>query len=147
MITKQSHDNDFDLKDKLASAEQHLKTVLDILNGPNPNPQMTDQQWQSSKASASAVVHNDLGLIALFRKTNDVAVQEFQTAVSLSTEPAYKARLAHALQLAGKNDESIKNCDELLADAQLDKAIRDLVTVVRANAVKAGGKPAAPAAK
>jgi tetratricopeptide (TPR) repeat protein len=147
LIFQQTNEKAFDFADKMASAEKYLKTTMDLLNGPKPNPQMTDQQWQASQQSALAEVHNDLGLVALLRKSYDAAVNEFKQATTLSTEPAYLARLAHALQVNGKNDESIAVCDKLLADPQLDKTIKDLVTKVRANAVQAGGKPAAPAPK
>jgi hypothetical protein len=46
------------------------------------------------------------------------------------------------LQQAGKNTESIAVCDKVLALPNLNAAIKDLVTKVRANAVLASNPPA-----
>ncbi len=146
LITQQTNEKAFDFNDKMASAEKNLKAALDVLNGPKINPQMTDQQWDSTKQSYLAEGHNDLGMIALLRKNFDAAVEEFTQATTLSpAEPAFFARLAHAQQQAGKNDAAIATCDKLLADPNLNPAIKNLVTQVKANAEKAKANP--PAAK
>jgi tetratricopeptide (TPR) repeat protein len=141
LITQQTGDKDFDKEKKLAEAEKYLKAAMDILGAGKPNPLMSDQDWEITKGVYSAEVHNDLGLIARFRKNYDVAVQEFTTASTMVKEPAYDARLADALQLAGKNKESIAVCDKVLADPQLHPTIKALVTQVRINAVAASTPP------
>ena len=146
LITSQANEKAFDFADKMNSAEKYLKTTLEILSGPKTNPQMTDQQWDAAKQTSSAEVHNDLGMVALFRKNYDSAIQEFTSATTLSpAEPAYMARLAHAQQMGGKNDAAIATCDKLLADPNLNPTIKNLVTTVKANAQKAMANP--PAAK
>ena len=142
LITQQTGDKDFDKEKKLGDAEKYLKAAMDVLNAGKPNPRMSDQDWEATKGVYSAEVHNDFGLVARFRKNYDVAVTEFQTAATLVKEPAYDARLADALQLAGKNKESIAVCDRLLADPQLHPTIKALVTQVRTNAVAASTPPA-----
>jgi hypothetical protein len=49
-------------------------------------------------------------------------------------------RLASALQSSGKNDEAIALCDKILAVPNLHAQIKQVVTNIRAAAVKAGGK-------
>ncbi|MGD0500739.1 MAG: hypothetical protein ABSC23_20170 [Bryobacteraceae bacterium] len=142
IITQQTGDKDFDKAQKLDKAEAYLKTSLDILNGPKPNPQMSDADWDNDKKMYTAEVHSDLGLVSRVRKDYATAVTEFQNAVNIVPEPAYSTRLADALQLAGKNAESIAVCDKLLADPQLNPVIKGVVDSVRANAVAASKAPA-----
>ncbi len=140
LITQQAKEKDLDLADKLGVAERFLKTALDLLDGPNPNPALPEEQWQAARKAYAAEAHNAFGMIALLRKDHDVAVTEFQTAAGMENEPAYSVRLAHALNLAGKNAECIAVCDKLLSDPQANLAIKDLVTKVRNNAM-AASKP------
>jgi uncharacterized protein HemY len=146
IIAVHTGDRDLDKTEKLASADKHLNTALELLQtSPKPNPQLTDQQWTEAKTFMTAQVHNDLGLVAMARKNWDAAISEFKTALAGDPQQgAYGARLAKAYQSAGKNNESIAECDRMLADPQLHPAIKSFVTAVRGEAVKAGGQPATP---
>ena len=143
IIAQHTGERDLDKTEKLAKADKSLNAALESLNGPKPNPTMTDQQWNEAKAFMMAEIHNDLGLVAIDRKNYDGAISEFKEAVAGDpTQGAYEARLASAYQSAGKNNEAIAECDKMLANPQLHPQIRQFVTNVRNVAVKAGGQPA-----
>jgi hypothetical protein len=52
-------------------------------------------------------------------------------------QPAFQARLALAYQQAGKNDAALAVCDKLLADPQLNPAIRQVAESVKTMATQA----------
>jgi hypothetical protein len=56
---------------------------------------------------------------------------------SPSPDPATKVRFAGALNGAGKHDEAIKIVDELLADAMLHPAIRQIAQQEKMKAAQA----------
>jgi tetratricopeptide (TPR) repeat protein len=143
VLAQTTRENDLDKEEKLSKAEKLLTGTMENLKAAaKPNPQMADKDWDEARQQMTAEAHSALGLIALTRKKNDVAVAEFKTASDLDPQPAYLARQASALQSAGKNDDAIAICDKLLADAQLHAQIRQVVQSVRAAAIKAGGKAA-----
>jgi hypothetical protein len=143
IIARQVKDRDLDRDAQLAKAQQCVNTALDGLKAAT-SPQV---------APLVAEAHYDLYLIAFTRATAnktagpekyDPAIAELQ--IASTTDPqqmSYQARLAYILQTAGKNAESVALCDKILANADLNAAIKSYVTTVRAAAVKA----APPAAK
>ena len=153
LLAQRTRENDLDKEEKLAKSEKYANDTIQILKeAPKPNPQLSDQQWQDAKKDLTAEAHNALGLAALTRKKYDVAIAEFKTAFEGTSqpEPAFQVREASALQLAGKNDESIAICDKVMANQQVLPQVRQVAQAIRATAIKAGGKnttpPAAPAA-
>ncbi len=159
LLAQRTRENDLDKEEKLAKSEKYANDTIQVLKeAPKPNPQLSDQQWEDAKKDLTAEAHNALGLAALTRKKYDVAIAEFKLAADGSSqpEPAFQVREASALQLAGKNDESIAICDKIMANQQVLPQIRQVAQAIRAMAIKAGGKnttppaaqaaPAAPAA-
>ncbi len=154
IIAAQTRDKDLDRDDNLALAEKYLKTAMEILKtAPKPNPQITDPDWEVAKKQMDAEAHNGLGLVALTRasankdpdpKKYTAAVDEFQIAASEDPDLlTYSARLAAAYQNAGRSADAIAICDKLLANPQLNPAIKDFITNnVRPAATKALAAPA-----
>ncbi len=138
-----TRENDLDREEKLGKAEKYANSVIDMMKTtPKPNPQIPDDQWVDVKKDISAEAYNAIGLGNLTRKKYDAAAANFKLAVDTNSrpEPAYIVRYASALQGAGKNDEAIVLCDKILADATTHPQIKQVAQVVRAAAVKAGGK-------
>ena len=133
-----TRENDLDKEEKLAKAEKYFNSTIDNLkDAQKPNPQLTDQQWEDGKKYLTAEAHNGLGMVALTRKKNDVAITEFKTAADLdSGEPTYQVRLASALLSAGKNDEAAAVCDKVLANPQLHPQIKQVAQNIKAQATK-----------
>jgi tetratricopeptide (TPR) repeat protein len=139
LLTEQTGERDLDKEEKLGKAEKNLNEVLELLKtAAKPAPNMSDADWEEGKKFLNAQVHNDFGMIALSRKQFDKAVTEFQTANTTDPEqPAYEARLALALQSAGKNQEAVAICDKMLAKPDLHPQIKTFVTNVKTQAQKA----------
>ncbi len=151
LIIKRTGEKDLDRDEKLTDAQKHLDNVFELVKGPKPNPQMTDQQWAETGQGLSAQAHNDLATMAVIRagafkddqkKYYDQAVSEFQLAVQQDPQPAYEAKLASALLTAGKPTEAAALCDKILATPDLHPQIKSFV-----DRVKAAATPKAPAAK
>ena len=143
VIVQHTGADDLDKEEKLSKAEKDLNTALESLKtAPKPNPQLTDAQWNDYKNQFVGEAHDDLGLAAMDRKKYDMAITEFRAASDADpAEPAHQTRLASALQQAGKNDEAITVCDKILADANLNPVIKQVVTGIKAQATAAkGGK-------
>lgn len=138
ILVTTTRENDLDKEEKLTRAEKLLNdSITNVAVAPKPNPQITDAQWDEGKKQIAAEAHNDLGLDALTRKKNDLAVKEFQIAQDMDPQPAYQVRLASALQSAGKNDEAIALCDKLLADPNLHPQIKAVAESVKKAAAAA----------
>jgi tetratricopeptide (TPR) repeat protein len=153
LLVQNTRENDLDKEEKLTKSEKYANDTIQLVKAAaKPNPQLSDQQWVDAQKDITAAAHNALGLAALVRKKYDVAIAEFKLAADGTSqpEPAFQVREASALQLAGKNDESIAICDKIMANQQVLPQIRQVAQAIRATAIKAGGKnttpPAAPAA-
>jgi len=153
LLVQNTRENDLDKEEKLTKSEKYANDTIQLVKAAaKPNPQLSDQQWVDAQKDITAAAHNALGLAALTRKKYDVAIAEFKLAADGTSqpEPAFQVREASALQLAGKNDESIAICDKVMADQKVPAQIRQVAQAIRATAIKAGGKnttpPAAPPA-
>ncbi len=143
VIIQQTGEKDLDREEKLTKAEAYLTAALESLKGPKPNPGMSDSDWADASKIVQAQVRNNFGLAALLRKKLDVAVTEFKAATDLDpAQITYTARYASALQGSGKNAEAIAVCDKLLADPQLNPAIKNFTQTVKNVATKASQAPA-----
>ncbi|MGO9012062.1 MAG: hypothetical protein ACLQPN_18360 [Bryobacteraceae bacterium] len=135
-------ENDLDKDQQLSKAEKDFNQALANIDN-KPNASIPDAQWEESKKFMRAELENDLGLVALQRKTYDAAIADFKLALEGDPQPAYQVRLAVAYQEGGKNDEALAICNNLLADPQLHPTIRQLAQTVQAKAAHAkssGGK-------
>jgi tetratricopeptide (TPR) repeat protein len=137
ILAQKTRENDLDKEEKLGRAEKLLNGTLEnIKTAAKPNPQLTDQQWTEAKTFISGEAHNALGLVALTRKKQDVAIKEFQAAMEADPQPAYAVRLASTLQLTGKNAEAIAIVDKVLADPQLHPQIKQVAQSIKQSATQ-----------
>ena len=139
--------NDLDKDDKIAQTNKYLGAAAEQLqNGAKPNPRLTDEQWAALKKEMEAERHHALGMMYLniagpapaatadddrkkkFSEFVDKATQELQAAVAEDpTRSLYGARLAVAYVQSGKTADAIAQCDKILADPQIDPAIKNFV--------------------
>jgi len=136
VILQHVGENDLDKEQRLALAEKNFNLGLTNIES-KPNAGITDADWADNKKFMRAQLENDLGMLALKRKTYDVAAANFKLAVGDDAQPAYQVREALALQKSGKNDEALGICDKLLADPQLHPAIKKVAVSVKTLATQA----------
>jgi tetratricopeptide (TPR) repeat protein len=153
ILTQRTREHDFDREEKLARADKYAHSAIAaIKDAPKPNPNVTDEQWDNNKKFLTAQAHQSLGMAAMTRKKYDVAIGELKQAVDGSggQEPAFQVRLAQAYTLAGKNDEAIATCNQVLATPNLHPQIKAVAEQIKDGATKAKttgpAKPAAPKA-
>ncbi len=142
-------EKDLDRDEEVAQANKYLNSAFDLLKtSPKPNPSLADADWEEAKKEMNAEGHDALGMMNLNIKKYDAAIQEFQQASSIDPQPTYFARMATAMDSAGKYAEAIAECDKLLADPQLHPVVKDYVTKLKAQATNNQQKASqAPAAK
>jgi tetratricopeptide (TPR) repeat protein len=150
LITKQTHDKDLDVADELARAEKYLNTALAGIKADEADPAMAKNMAGLKQSEAEA--HETLGLAGLTRasankdtdpKKYDPAIAEFRAAADGDpAEPAYQARLAWALEAAGKHAEALQVADKVLALPNLPAAIKPIATSVHDAATRGMGSPA-----
>jgi tetratricopeptide (TPR) repeat protein len=154
-LAQTTHENDLDREEKLTRSAKYANSALDLLKTiENPNPALTDEQWDGAKANFAAEAHHSLGLEEYLRKNWTQAIAELKMAVEMTKDPdpVAEVRLAAAYEKAGKYDEAIAMCDKLMAMPDLHPSIRHLAQAERARSYQAKGgvpKPApapAPAA-
>ena len=151
ITVQRTGEHDLDREEKLTRATKYATGALELLpTAPKPNPQVTDEQWVDAKKDLAAQAHQSLGMVAMARKKNDVAITEFKTAVESSTqpEPAFQVRLAQAYVASGKNDEAIATAQKVMDTPNVHPQVKQVAQAIRAAAMQAkgGAKPAAPAA-
>src|SRR6266404_2813505 len=126
-LARTTRENDLDKEEKLARSEKLVNEAIAAINtAAKPNPQIPDEQWASIKKDLIAQAHEDLGLAALARKKNDVAIAEFKTAVDSASnpDPATMVRLASAYDQAGKFDDSIAVLTKVLAMPDVNPVVK-----------------------
>jgi len=137
VLAQKTRENDLDKEEKLGRAEKLLTGAIEyVKTAPKPNPQLPDQQWEEAKVFITAEAHNGLGMAALTRKKYDVAIKEFEAALSGDPQPTYSVRLASALQQSGKNAEAVVILDKVLADPQLHPQIKSVAMSIKTAATK-----------
>ncbi len=130
---------DLDKEEKLSRATELATKALDIIDGaPRPNPQVTDEQWESAKNDFRAQAYEAMGIVELVREDYPEAVDAFKKAVDVGvmSNPATKVRLAAAYNQVGNPGEAIVTLDDVLAEADLHPQIRQIAQAERARAVK-----------
>ena len=149
---QRTRENDLDKEEKLNLSEKYAKQVMDIVkDAPRPNPQITDDQWNNARKDVTAQAHEALGMVAMVRKKNDVAIQEFKTAVDGASQPEPRTMLflGQLYNQSGKYDDAVAVLDKCLAQPDLHPQIKQLAESQKNYATRmkaATQKPAAPAA-
>jgi tetratricopeptide (TPR) repeat protein len=151
-IAKRARENDLDLNEKLERSDKYAKAALDTLkDAQKPNPQISDDQWNSAKKDYAAQAHEAFAVAAMLRKKYDVAIAEYKQAVegAATPDPATMVRLGQAYNAAHKPDEAIAVLDKVMADSNVNPQIRQVAQAERVRAIQAkgnGAKPATPPA-
>ena len=143
-----AHTREFDLdkEEKLTKAEKYANaTLANIKDAPKIRPDMADEQWNKVKADLTAQTHDTLGRIAVLRKKYDVAISEFQAAVSSGSSPdsTTVVRLGDAYLQAGKTDDAIAAFDKAMGMADAPVQVKQVAAARKADALKRKGGPAA----
>ncbi len=112
--------NDLDKEKKLAEAEDYANRAVKLIDQLPRQPNMTDEQFQKSKAALASWVHSSLGMVHLQRSGMALtgldadelskAEKEYQAAVSStdSPNPGDYFRLGEAFRRDGKTDEAVE---------------------------------------
>jgi len=148
-IAQRTREFDLDREEKLARSEKYARTAQEILKTAlKPNPNLTDEQWESARKDFMAQSHEALGLAALVRKKYDVAIAEFKTAteVASSPDPATMVRLGAVYNLAGQYDEAVALLDKLMAQTDVHPQIKQFAQAERVRAIQLKSAAAKPAA-
>jgi tetratricopeptide (TPR) repeat protein len=147
-----AHTREFDLDkdEKLAKAEKYANAAIaNVKDAPKIRPDLTDDQWKSVQADITAQCHDTLGRIAVLRKKYDVAITEFQTALTTGSTPdsTTEVRLGDAYVQAGKVDEGIACFDKAIGMANAPAQVKQVAAARKADALKkkAAGTAAPPA--
>jgi tetratricopeptide (TPR) repeat protein len=146
---KRTREFDLDKEEKLATAEKYAKGALEALKAAEkPNPQVTDEQWNSAKKDYTAAVYETNGVIAMVRKNYEVAASEFKKALDIGAnpDPATMVRLAQAYNLSKKFDEAIATADKVMALPDAHPQIKQAAQAERVRAFQSRPKPPAPPA-
>jgi tetratricopeptide (TPR) repeat protein len=134
---KHTGDHDLDKEESLAKAEKYANLAVEIVNATPKPPQLSDEQWAGYQKQIAGQAQDDLGLISVHRKAWDQAITSFKAAIALVKEPAFEVHMANALQMAGKQDEAIAVCDQVLAEPNLNPRIQSATKLIRASAIAA----------
>ncbi|MBK5294363.1 MAG: hypothetical protein JJE04_22115 [Acidobacteriia bacterium] len=142
-MAQRTREHDLDKEEKLGKAEKFAKDALEVLKtAPKPRPDITDEQWEGAKKDFSSQAYESLGLTAMVRKKYDEAIAQFTKSIETAStqDPATSVRLGSAYNLVGKYDEAIVVLDKLLADPQLNPAIRQFASQEKLKAATAKAK-------
>jgi tetratricopeptide (TPR) repeat protein len=148
-IALRTREHDLDREEKLGRVEKYAKAAEEaIKTSAKPNPQITDEQWEVAKKDLIGQSHEALALAAMARKKYDVAISEFNTAITTSTnpDPSTIIRLGAVYNLSGKPDEAIAVLDKVIAQPDLHPQLKQFAQAEKVRAVQAksgGAKPAA----
>ena len=147
-IAMRTREFDLDREEKLKTAEADATKALELLKtAPRPNPNITDEQWEEAKKDLAAQAHETFAMAAVARSQYDKAIEEFKTAIGLSSapDPTTMVRLASAYSKAEKYDDAIATLDKVLASPNLNPAVKQIAQNERNRAVQLKQKGAAPA--
>lgn len=138
-IAQQTREHDLDRDEKLAKAEKHAKTAIQVLKDlPKQNPNLSDEQWENGKKDQISQAHEALGMTAMVRKKYDDAIAAFKTSVEVaaSQDPSTWVRLGAAYNKAGKYDEAIAALDKAVALPEASPVVKQFAAQEKAEAVK-----------
>jgi tetratricopeptide (TPR) repeat protein len=148
-ISKSAQEHDLDLEEKLTRADKYAHSAMDILaTAEKPNPQLTDEQWASTKKDLTSQAHEAFGVSAVLRKKYDLSIAEFKQAVegAATPDPTTQIRLARVYNVAGKPDDAIALLDKVMASSDVPVSIKQFAQAERVRAIQAKGGPPKPPA-
>jgi hypothetical protein len=142
-IAQQTREFDLDKDEKLAKSEKYAKdAIAAIPNVPKPNPQVPDAQWEAVKKDMLAQAHEALGIGALVKKKNDVAITEFKSAAEVAStqDPTIYVRLASVYNDSGKPEDALAAANKALGMPDLNPAVKQFAEQEKTKAEKAAKK-------
>lgn len=136
---------DFDKEEKLKKVDKLANDAIKLLEtAPKPNPGLSDEQWAGAKKDMASQGYEAIGMAAMIRKKYDDAAAQFKLAVDNASTPeaalTSKVRLAAAYNLAGKHDDALKVVEPLLAEQNLNPAIRQFAAQEKVKAAMGKAK-------
>lgn len=151
-LAQKTREFDFDKEEKLGKAEKYAKDAIEVIKtAPKPKPEIPDDQWEAMKKDFESQGHEALAMAASVRKKNDVAIEEFKTALSLQMkqDPATMVRLASALNNGQKWDDALALLEKIKDNPDANEVIKRVASQERVKAVmgkQKAGAAAPPAA-
>lgn len=109
VIPERIKEDDLDRNQKLDKTTGYAKKLIEVTNGMQKPPQITDDQWKIQKSQLLGGAHSALGFVALHRKDYDEAAKEYKTSVELFNKDPYAFyRLGIVYNYQKKSDEAIQ---------------------------------------
>ena len=145
IIAVRVRENDLDKEEKLGTAANYANQTLEVLKtAPRPNAGITDAQWEMGKQDLAAQAYEAFALIALARKNNDEAIEQFKKALATSPtpDPATIVRLGNAQARAGKYDDAIGTLGKVAAMADAAPVVKQIAAQEKERAEQAKAKAA-----
>ncbi len=142
ILATTTKDTDFDMNDKLTSAEKYAHDALDILatTGKPVLFQMTEEVWTKIKNEDISQAYQAIGTAALVRKKTDDAVAAYQKGLDVNPDPFLMIRAGRALMAAHKFDDAIAYDDKVLSMADAPAQAKTIATSDKSRAQAAKGQ-------
>jgi tetratricopeptide (TPR) repeat protein len=95
---------------RLMTADAHANRALKLIDSLPKSANQTDEQYQQRKASLASSAHSALAMVYMHRGDSGKAIEEFKTAISLTTmpNPQLYFRLGEVYANEGKKAEAIE---------------------------------------
>jgi tetratricopeptide (TPR) repeat protein len=119
---------DLDKEEKLGKAEKYANDALKLLaNAPKIRPDVPDDQWNAQVAMWKSEAYEALGLSAVARKKWDDAISNYKKGLEVFPNNAnLMTRLGSAQLDAGKKDDAIATFSKVLAQPDLNPAVKQV---------------------
>lgn len=130
---------DLDKEDKLTKADNYSKSALELLKtAPKIRPDIPDEQWEAQKKTWVSEAYEAMGLAATVRKKYPDAITNYKLGLeNMPGNPNLMTRIATA-QLDNKQyDEALASADKVLAIADLNPQIKNIVQNIKTRAAQA----------
>jgi len=144
---RRTREFDLDKEEKLAKVDKWAKAGIDATKDmPKPQPQITDQQWDSAKKDLQAQGYTALGMSAALRKKYDDSISNYKQALEVQSTPdsTIWVRLGQVYLDAGKLDEASAAFDKAVSDPTAPASVKQIATSKKDEVAKkkaAGAKP------
>lgn len=117
-IPTRTREFDLDKEEKLGKAEDYAKEAMGLIPTlPKMDPNMTDDQWLSTKMEFMSQCHEAVGAVELKRENFSEAEASLRKALEMAPAPVpfTMYNLATALSKQGKNEEAAELADRCTA--------------------------------
>lgn len=127
---------DFDKEEKLGQAAKYANGALQLLaTAPKIRPDIDDAQWNGQVKLWKSEAYEALGLAAGVRKKHADAIAAFKSGLEeVPGNANLMTRLASAYTDAGQHDMAIATATQVLAQPNLDAAVKTIVENIKKKA-------------